>query len=715
MKRRLKRAHRVGGQSLAGKSLRIGGGKIARILYRGGEIWPNAGVTSDQINALFPSTQRIILEDGRKWFEFGFYSPDILQGDGEDGFSDEDGYIFAYPQYSEDLVAWSNTGFLPSTTPPQFVPGKGWLHWCRAKLPTNADPKNGVLAVFSNDSNGDPRNNPFTAIIIGGTALALPNYAYTMPTDAAQLQTDIRAAGYPDATVAATSDVDWQINIPDVDIFGFQDNSRVLWPSYLIPDIGLGGDAIISGRSFVGTFVDIDGSRVVTKGFARLGIVPGARYGTVAAPIPIKNPAFVDLAPLVPPPIPGDFVPPPTSSPAAPYLLLGSANISIDGSRLPGATLTAPTLNWINPDDSEMTVVGTWYKNGEPTNEHGPTYDSTDDGDLIEYREIATNGIGPSTQTIFWPKFAVSVAAVTHVAEAHAELAPLIVDKAGDPAMNIFTAFDHAGQTYTRNVNLWAAPLVDQLAACVSWKTRPRESYGGVLITPRHVLYCNHAHPHAEGTWIYPHGPQTVRFVRPDNTVINSIQLCQTDYNSTKPGYINPASYTPANLDLCVATLDRDMTADHGIHPIPFPLIRRPEEWLAFLEGGVPRIAVSQGVGRPTNSIPPTPISDYPQYHQAMAYIRTPGSNPQGASPPYDHLDYRVWDGDSGTPTFLLHRGQLYLEGILVSTPWGRVPAPIHVARLNQMIAASDAGAVTLGRLPEPTGLTITPVPIPTD
>jgi hypothetical protein len=711
MKRKFQRRHRLAGKKVAAKQARHLGKPIARAIHQGGEVWPNEGIERHDVDGTFPVIHRIVEDDGRKWFEVAFIASQLMQGDAVTGWSDEDGYIYTFFQYSEDLVAWSNIGFLPAQATAR--PDGTWEHWARAALPVNASPKTGAIASFSTDANGDSRNNPFTGLRIGGIDLDLPNFPYTMPGDAAQMQTDIRAAGYPNATVTAASDIAWQILIPDVEIFEFQTNSFVSWPPYQIANPIMPDEPItIQSRMLVGDFFDIDGNRVVTRAFARLGILPGARYGTTAAPAPARNPTFVDLAPLLPPSTsPGTPI---SGTPGTPYLA-GGQDIRITGSHSPGSTLTRPEITWVNTDSSDLVVVRQWFLNGEPTGESGPTFSATTDGDLVQYIETASNDLGESTQNINWPRFPVSAGVAAHQAEAHTEMQTLTDGLPGGLVnMAVFSAFDHAAQAYTRNLELWAAPLVAQLAACVAWKSMTRESYGGVLISPRHVLYCHHAHPHAESTWIFPKGPETIRFVLPDNSVVNAIQICQTSYREDRPGYLDPLGYVPNRLDLVVATLDRDMT-DYGIHPIPIPLMRSPEEWTAFAANGVPRLAVSQGVGRPTSVIPPEPISDYPQYHPAMVYIRTPSTNSLGADAPYDLLDYRVWDGDSGTPAFLLHRGQLYLEGILVSTPWGRVPAPIHAARINEMIIASDNGAVTLGRLSAPTGLAITPVPLPTD
>jgi hypothetical protein len=204
-----------------------------------------------------------------------------------------------------------------------------------------------------------------------------------------------------------------------------------------------------------------------------------------------------------------------------------------------------------------------------------------------------------------------------------------------------------------------------------------------------------------------------------DNSVVNAVQLAQTMQGvaSSTPGFISLVGQTDlfggalTIIDLCVAVLDLDMDAE-GAHVVPIPAVRSRAESDAIFQPGTPLFAVSQGAGRSTNSTPPVPISDYPRTHKAMHYVRQLG---QTAVSPYDAVDYQVWDGDSGTPTFLLHRGVVYLDRILTHSPWGGWRVGAYVPQLNQMIAAADAGAIALGRLTEPTGLTVTAVTLPAD
>lgn len=404
-----------------------------------------------------------------------------------------------------------------------------------------------------------------------------------------------------------------------------------------------------------------------------------------------------------------------------------SPSYHISGSHAPGVPLTRVDSpygppSWsdpfeglaVDPSLRPITVSPIWYKNGVSTGETSATYSgTTSDGDIIQYRETATNGAGSYTHV--HARFAVSSAVAAYQNEKHAQFSPLIAGKTGGAAdMDIFSSVDHTVTTaapmgtYTRNANLWAAPLVPQLTGAVAWRASLWvESHGGILITPRHVLYCEHSHPYANGTFIYPIPDMKLRFVLEDNSVVEATQLCQSDQkNPANPGWISSVSLG-GGVDLCVAVLDKDVET-LGAHVVRIPRIRTPEEYSALLEFSSPFFAISQGYGRSTTDIPPTPISDYPQYHKSMANIRTDGWG--RAAAPYDNFDYAVWKGDSGTPQFLLHRGEVYLQEIISGAS-----TSLNIDKINHLIGAADAGAVAMGRLETVTGLTVTPKVLPSD
>jgi hypothetical protein len=286
----------------------------------------------------------------------------------------------------------------------------------------------------------------------------------------------------------------------------------------------------------------------------------------------------------------------------------------------------------------------------------------------------------------------------------------------GATNMNLWSVRNPSTKTYTRNPNLWASSVADQLSAAVAYKPLGSfQSYGGILISPRHVLYCDHAHPHAANTWSVNLGdnrPCTLQFVLADGTVVEAIQLAQTTRRTSRglPGaYIPedwPAGATSAP-DLCVAVLDRDVAA-LGVHVMPIPnLTSQDAGYMSSLN--IPTCNVTQGYERITATVPPTPISDYPQQNQAMFAIGRGGRS----GTPYENFDYAVWDGDSGTPAMIMVDGTLYLERIILYGGGSGQQPVLHLDHINAMLAVADADAVARGKMSEPTGFTISATNIP--
>jgi len=282
--------------------------------------------------------------------------------------------------------------------------------------------------------------------------------------------------------------------------------------------------------------------------------------------------------------------------------------------------------------------------------------------------------------------------------------------------MNLWSVRSPSTKTYTRNPNFWAQPLVSQLTGVVAYKSpRAQQSYGGILISPRHILYCDHAHPHAANTWPVNYGdsrPCTLQFVLSDGTCVEGIQIAQTKRQTSRS---QPGAYIPADWpegatsapDLCVAVLDRDMQA-LGCHVMPIPDLTG-EEFNLITSLNIPTLNATQGYERSTQTIPPTPISDYPQQNQAMLAIGR-GSR---SGTPYELFDYAVWDGDSGTPAMIVVDGTLYLERILLFGGGGGQQPGRFLDHINNMLQVAEADAIARGMMSEPTGITIQPVTVP--
>jgi hypothetical protein len=229
---------------------------------------------------------RFVTIAGETFWEVGFVSPIPLVGNGLEGWTDPEGHLLAKLYRSENLVNWDEE-WLPVPTSPE-ASGSDWIHWLRSRFPRQSEVKSGSLVIRSVASwsgelgtfTGDTRNNPIQSVIIAGVSLALGGFPYTMgnPGEAARLQTALRVF-YPTATVTASSNTEWEIAIPLVNLTNTLQNNRVTWPSYLVPDMFGQLTGVVNGADFLGEFVNAAGVRTaVTKQFARLGVSAGPNH-----------------------------------------------------------------------------------------------------------------------------------------------------------------------------------------------------------------------------------------------------------------------------------------------------------------------------------------------------------------------------------------------------------------------------------------------------
>lgn len=405
---------------------------------------------------------------------------------------------------------------------------------------------------------------------------------------------------------------------------------------------------------------------------------------------------------------------------SSPPLMVNNAALLSGVDFYPGSVIYKPTYIWSS--SLNFTVSGEWYKNSLPTGVRTSTYSNTQNKDTIYWVEscIDSNGgisvYNPEKQGV---NSAGRIVDSTMYSYLSAIQQGVLSRKAslsgGAKYMNTFSFKNSAAKIFVRNPLLWANDLTQQLTTCVVYKEgvpKSAFSYGGVLITPRHVLYCNHAHPWAAGTW--PVNPNTTTpcvlwFVDSNNNAISAIQTYQLQVSAA---------------DLNVAVLDRDVAAA-GISVTS--LIRLGStSWLRFLYrnalnsigdnyyyprppenilsgtslSAVPYFAMSQGVGRVTQEQPcGTAVSDYPRYNDIMLYINPHTSLKYGL---YNNFRYCAWTGDSGTPVFTVLNDKIYLINIL-SGNWVGDKIP----EINDAITRVDAGAIALGRLSAYTGYTI--------
>lgn len=173
----------------------VAGNEADFIFGRGTQIFPNAAIP------LYGTTDtRIVVDTLAEWFEFGFRIDTELAGNSAAGWTDSGNYLKIEAQQSEDLVSWNMGKFLPCSVPAIHLGDGVWEYWGRSTVPLVW---NSVMVDM--ELVCDRYGKSITDISLFRSTISLPNYPYAMPSQAATLQVDLRAAGYTGATVTSTS------------------------------------------------------------------------------------------------------------------------------------------------------------------------------------------------------------------------------------------------------------------------------------------------------------------------------------------------------------------------------------------------------------------------------------------------------------------------------------------------------------------------------
>lgn len=219
-------------------------------------------------------TEEDVGSGAEKWFEVGFpvRSTDDMAGNSEAGWTTLNGCFGLAMWWSDNLADWAIGKFTSIGITTETIDGVACsVYWSRSIYPVDSSIKYGQIAARNS---GNARNNPLTSLVINGVIQNLLHYPYIMPGGAAQMQADIRAAGWAGATVTAATALDWEITIPSVDLSGYGVNASVSWPIWYSYD-PMGNPVSVSIQSFAGEFINSVGVRTaVPKQFARLGITP---------------------------------------------------------------------------------------------------------------------------------------------------------------------------------------------------------------------------------------------------------------------------------------------------------------------------------------------------------------------------------------------------------------------------------------------------------
>jgi len=188
---------------IPGKRTFSGGEEIGFVFHEGEEIEFAFGrgtqFFSNAPVEIYGRTQwRVVNDTDQKVFEVGFAIDHEMTGNAATGWTDSGNYLKFEIQQSDDLVTWNMGRFLPAPVPVVDLGGGNFQYWARCVVPIKW-----VETLIDFRASSTRYGKDITAMGILGIDVYLPNFPYSMPADAAQLQTDLRANGYPDSVVTA--------------------------------------------------------------------------------------------------------------------------------------------------------------------------------------------------------------------------------------------------------------------------------------------------------------------------------------------------------------------------------------------------------------------------------------------------------------------------------------------------------------------------------
>lgn len=181
-------------------------GGIVVMAITGGLILPSdqtqQGKDGNAVSTFAAATEplvRMVEDSTGEWLEFGFVSPELLNGNGRDGFANTGNILFMYLQQSEDLETWTAGKFEAADVPVVTVGDGTYEYWSRCTVPRYW--KNIIADLTATTTR---YGKSITNITVDGSTVTL-SYPYAMPADAATLQADLRTAGLTGAVVSTST------------------------------------------------------------------------------------------------------------------------------------------------------------------------------------------------------------------------------------------------------------------------------------------------------------------------------------------------------------------------------------------------------------------------------------------------------------------------------------------------------------------------------
>jgi len=225
-------------------------------------------------------------------------------------------------------------------------------------------------------------------------------------------------------------------------------------------------------------------------------------------------------------------------------------------------------------------------------------------------------------------------------------------------AKPIFTTQNHTTSTYVRNSGCWASDL--DLTPISPWNSTGGATRAGTLISPRHVIFCEHYNFH-------PSVGATIRFVASDGTVVNrTINALETH-----------PDYTPFYPDITIGLLDSDVPASIGFVKI------LPQNWANYL----PSLSSSY-------KLPCLVLDQEEKALISCLYSLNTSANFLTPTQSARFAFYeKIIGGDSGNPAFLIIDDEL-----VIITVWtfggagGGTSILYHKDAINTMMATLGGG-----------------------
>jgi hypothetical protein len=225
-------------------------------------------------------------------------------------------------------------------------------------------------------------------------------------------------------------------------------------------------------------------------------------------------------------------------------------------------------------------------------------------------------------------------------------------------AKPIFTTQNHTTSTYVRNSGCWAADL--DLTPISPWNSTGGSQRAGTLISPRHVLFCEHFNFH-------PSVGATIRFIAADGTVINrTITALETH-----------PDYAPFYPDITIGLLDSDVPSSIGFAKI------LPQNWENYLPS--------------LSSTYPLPCLVLDQEEKALVSNLFELDISAIFVPPTDPTRFAFYEkiisGDSGNPAFFVINNELVIITVWTSGGAGGGTSIVrHKDAINTMMGSLGGG-----------------------